>query len=221
MPGNACRVPVPGQQAAPNPIRAMPARRLMIMPAPEISWAKSRRTTICGYASRITPVPASAAAANARTFFFIALSRSVHARQHSGSFLLLSLHLLLYLAFCLLNRLAPHLLDQFPSMLFADGLELLLLRRIEERRDLGIDCAADLLQLLDLLQGLERGVLLQRPQLLCLVLQEGENLLFLLFVQAQFDRKGVERGGQRIDHELRARNDLVVGVAEFVAARAV
>src|SRR5271157_574987 len=104
------------------------------------------------------------------------LDDSVHARQHSGSFLLLSLHLLLYLAFCLLNRLAPHLLDQFPSMLFADGLELLLLRRIEERRDLGIDCAADLLQLLDLLQGLERGVLLQRPQLLCLVLQEGENL---------------------------------------------
>ena len=99
----------------------------------------------------------------------------------------LVLHLLLDLGFRLLNRLAPHLLDHFPPLFLAHFLELLLLRRIEERRDLSIDGAADLLQLLYLLQRLERGVLLQRSELLYLVLQEGENLLFLLFVQAQLD----------------------------------
>src|SRR5271167_381794 len=190
---------------------AMPVMRLIRTPAPLISAANSTRITIGGHASRSNPVPASAAAANARMFFFMP----------SGSFLLLVLHLLLYFGFRLPDRLFPHLLDQFPSMLFAHGLELSLLRRIQERRDFGIDGAADLLQLLYLLQRLERGVLLQGAELLQLVLQEGQNLLFLLFVQSQLDRELVERCVQRIEHELRARNDLVVGVAEFAAARAV
>src|ERR1039458_2237104 len=202
---------LPGQQATPSPIRAMPAMRLMMRPAPMISAPKSSRTTIGGYATRITPVPASAKAANARTYFFMP----------TDSFSLLILHFLLNLGFRFLNRSAPHLLDHFPPLLFAHFLELLLLRGIEDRHDLGIDGAADLLQLLDLLQRLERGILLQRPELFYLVLQEGENLLFLLLVQAQFDGKGVERCGHRIEHELRGRNDLVVGVAEFAAAGAI
>ena len=114
---------------------------------------------------------------------------SSETRFPGGSFTLLQLHHRLDLGLRLLNRLAAHLLDHFAPLLLAHGLELLLLRGIEERRDLGIDGAADLLQLLDLLQRLERGVLLQRPQLLNLVLQEGDDLLFLLFVQAQFDRE--------------------------------
>src|ERR1039458_861524 len=46
---------------------------------------KSSRTTIGGYATRITPVPASAKAANARTYFFMP----------TDSFSLLILHFLL------------------------------------------------------------------------------------------------------------------------------
>src|ERR1035438_6076904 len=160
---------LPGQQATPSPIRAMPAMRLIMRPAPMISAPKSSRTTIGGYATRITPVPASAKAANARTYFFMP----------TDSFSLLVLHLLRYFGFCLLNRRAPHLLDHLPPLLLAHLLELLLLRRIEDRHDLGIDCAANLLQLLHFLQRLESSIFLQRPQLLYLVLQEGKNLLFL------------------------------------------
>src|SRR5208283_5184819 len=202
---------LPGQQATPSPIKAMPAMRLMMRPAPLISAPKSSRTTIGGYATRITPVPASAKAANARTYFFML----------TDSFSLLVLHLLLDLGLGLLNRAATHLLDHFPPLLLTHFLELLLLRGIENRHDLGIDGAADLFQLLYLLKRFQRGVLLQRPQLLYLVLQEGKNLLLLLFVQAQFDRNCVGRGDHRIQHELRGRNDLVVGVAEFIAARPV
>src|SRR5271157_2322627 len=171
----------PGQQATPRPIRAMPPMRVMMTPVPLISAPNNRRTMIGGYATRITPVPASANAANARTYFFIP----------SDSFSLPVLHLHLYLGFRLLNCAASHLLNHFPPLLLAHFLELLLLRRIEDRHDLGVDSAADLFQLLDLVQWLERGVLLQRPKLLHFVLQERENLLFLLFVQAQLDRKGV------------------------------
>src|ERR1035438_723978 len=124
---------LPGQQATPSPIRAMPAMRLIMRPAPMISAPKSSRTTIGGYATRITPVPASAKAANARTYFFMP----------TDSFSLLVLHLQLYFGFCLLNRRAPHLFDHFPPLLLTHFLELLLLRRIEDRRDLGIDCAAN------------------------------------------------------------------------------
>src|SRR5271167_3982967 len=66
----------------------------------------------------------------------------------------------LYVGLHLLDRLAPQLLYHFPSLLFANGLELLLLPWIQERREFGIDCAADLLQLLHFLQGTERRVFL-------------------------------------------------------------
>jgi hypothetical protein len=126
---------VPGQQATPSPIKAMPAMRLMMRPAPLISAPNSSPTTIGGYATRITPVPASANAANARTYFFMP----------TDSFSLLILHFLLNLGLRLLNRAATHLLDHFPPLLLTHFLELLLLRRIEDRRDLGIDGGADLL----------------------------------------------------------------------------
>ncbi len=59
----------------------------------------------------------------------------------------LGLHLLL--------DLASHLLDQLTSVLFADGLELLLLLLIQQRREFGIDFVSDFLQLLQLVQWLE------------------------------------------------------------------
>src|SRR5664280_3216568 len=61
--------------------------------------AEEQRTTSDGQASRSMPVPASAAAANARTLFFMP----------SDSFLLLALHLSLDLVFRLLNSLVSHL----------------------------------------------------------------------------------------------------------------
>ncbi len=50
----------------------------------------------------------------------------------------------------------------------------------------------DLLQLLHLLQWPERGVLLQRLQFRRLLLQEGDDLLFLLFRQPQLNRELVD-----------------------------
>jgi hypothetical protein len=64
-----------------------------------------------------------------------------------GDFSLLSLHLLPYLGFRLLNGLAPQFLDQLTPVLFADGLELLLLLLIQQRHDLRIDFVGDLLHL--------------------------------------------------------------------------
>ena len=62
---------------------------------------------------------------------------------------------LLHIGFRLLRHLAGHLLDQPPSPIVANGLELLLLLLIEDRRDFVYDRAADLFQLLDLLQRRE------------------------------------------------------------------
>jgi len=87
-------------------------------------------------ASKITPGPDSANAASMRILFI----------GPSGS--LLSLHFLLYLALHLLHHLAPQLLDQLTPMLVAYRLELLLLLRIQERGNFGIDFVGDLLQLL-------------------------------------------------------------------------
>ena len=58
--------------------------------------------------------------------------------------------------------------------------------------------AADLLQLFYLLQWLESGVLLQRLQLRYLVLEDGDNLLFLLFCQPQLNRELVDHCRKRI-----------------------
>ena len=65
-----------------------------------------------------------------------------------------ALHVRLHRSFHLLRDLAPHLLDYLPPVLFTDGLELLLLLLIEQRIDLGIHLAADLLQLFHLSAGL-------------------------------------------------------------------
>src|SRR5271165_1680581 len=78
----------------------------------------------------------------------------------------ITLHLLLYLGFRFLNRAAAHLLDHVATHLVPHSLEFLLLGWIEDRHDFGVDGGADLLQLLDLLQRLERRVLLQRADLL-------------------------------------------------------
>ena len=129
---------LPGQQDTPRPIRAMPAGRPMMKAAPLVPAPDSRRTTIGGQAGRIRPVPSSAAADNARMFFFLVLSRPANPD--------LTLHHLLYHSLRFVNRRVPHLLEQFPPLLFSDGLELLLLLLIQERHDFGIDGTADLLQ---------------------------------------------------------------------------
>ena len=49
-----------------------------------------------------------------------------------------------------LHCLSAQFLNQFPPVLVADGLELLLLLLIQERRKFGVDFVADLLQLLQL-----------------------------------------------------------------------
>ena len=76
-------------------------------------------------------------------------------------------------------------------------------------------------QLLELLQATESGVPLERLQLLDLVLQDGDDLLLLLLGQSQLDGELVGDFRQRVHRDLRRRNDLVVGIAELVAARAV
>jgi len=56
-----------------------------------------------------------------------------------SSFLLEALQLLLDVGFRLLHHLASHLLNQPPSRIFANGLELLLLLRIQKRRELVLE----------------------------------------------------------------------------------
>ena len=58
-------------------------------------------------------------------------------------------------------------------------------------------------------------------ELLDLLLEDRNDLLLLLFRQPQLDRELVGDSRQRVDGDLRRRNDLVVGVAELVAARGV
>src|SRR5262245_60850204 len=57
-------------------------------------------------------------------------------------------------------RLARHLVEHPTPEPFAHGLELRLLLRVEQWRDLAVERDADPPQLLDLLQSTERGVLL-------------------------------------------------------------
>src|SRR5215475_9156707 len=77
------------------------------------------------------------------------------------------------------SRLARHLVEHPAPHPFAHGLELRLLFRVEQRLDLLVEGDTDLPQLLDLLRSTERRVLLQRLQLLQLVVQDGDDLLLL------------------------------------------
>jgi len=81
--------------------------------------------------------------------------------------------------------------------MLAHLLELLLLFRVEQRGDLGIDRGADLPQSPHLVRATQRGVVLQRLQLRYLFLEDRDDLLLLLFRQTQLLRKilGQLRGG--------------------------
>src|SRR5262247_1385501 len=70
----------------------------------------------------------------------------------------------------LLQRLARQLLDHVPAERLAQGLELGLLVGVEQRLQLLVERDADRAELLHLLGGAERGLLLQRRELLQLVL---------------------------------------------------
>src|SRR4029453_15438162 len=73
----------------------------------------------------------------------------------------------------------------------------------------------------DLLQATERGVLLQRGQMLQFLLQQRDDLLFLLLSQPELDRELVGKMYQPVDADLRRRGYLIVGEAEFVTAGAI
>ena len=57
--------------------------------------------------------------------------------------------------------------------------------------------------------------------LLELLLEDRNNLALLLLRQPQLDRELVRQRGKRVQRELRHRDDLIVGVAELVAARGI
>ena len=93
-----------------------------------------------------------------------------------------------------LPQLGPGLLDESPAQPLAHGLVLLLLLRVEQRHDLVIDAAGDLPQLLDFVHRAQRGIVLQRLQIRYFFLQQGQNLLFLLFRQAELTSRIGRRG---------------------------
>src|SRR5215469_16959793 len=74
---------------------------------------------------------------------------------------------------CWTLPLTLQLLYHLLPLLFPHDLELLLLFRIQDRRDFRVDRATHRLQLLCLLQWTERGVTLDRLELRGLLLQDG------------------------------------------------
>ena len=119
----------------------------------------------------------------------------------------------------LLQALAGRLLEDPSPHLYTQFLEPLLLVRVEQRRDLLVERDAELAQGLHLLQPAELGVRLQRTELLELGLQDRNDLLLLLFGQLELERELVGQRCQRVGGDLRCRHDLVVDMAELVAAR--
>ena len=112
---------------------------------------------------------------------------------------------------------ARDLLEHAHAHRFAQRFELRLLVCIEQRVNLLVKGHADLPQFFDLFRAAENGVRLECPQLFDLVIQNRDDLLLLLPGQSQLGRELVGNCRQRIQRDLRRRNDLVVGIAKLVS----